>query len=171
MDVNAKTERSGVETNVIARSDDHATTTNCNDLRGLSSGRRCGRLRSRKNSAALRFSAHIHRPYSVVVVIQNRGIVVAIQNRRAIVAIQNRRPHNPLPQFQIFRKLSIQIFGKTKISGLIWKKIGAFENEDLLRSKTKSNRVARRDKTHEKPCTRHRRLFANTLSTFKNNTL
>jgi hypothetical protein len=30
----------------------------------LSNRRRCGRLRSRKNSAALRFYAHIHRPYS-----------------------------------------------------------------------------------------------------------
>jgi hypothetical protein len=29
-----------------------------------SRGRRCGRLRSRQNSAALRFFAHIHRPYS-----------------------------------------------------------------------------------------------------------
>jgi hypothetical protein len=27
-------------------------------------GRRCGRLRSRQNSAALRFGTHIHRPYS-----------------------------------------------------------------------------------------------------------
>jgi hypothetical protein len=33
-------------------------------LRWSSRGRRCGRLRSRKNSAALRFSVHIHRPYS-----------------------------------------------------------------------------------------------------------
>jgi hypothetical protein len=33
-------------------------------LRRNSRGRRCGRLRSRQNSAALRYSAHIHRPYS-----------------------------------------------------------------------------------------------------------
>jgi hypothetical protein len=33
-------------------------------LRRNSHGRRCGRLRSRQNSATLRFHAHIHRPYS-----------------------------------------------------------------------------------------------------------
>jgi hypothetical protein len=49
--------------------DDRATTIGIRrprDVAALSSrGRRCGRLRSRKNSAALRFHAHIHRPYSV----------------------------------------------------------------------------------------------------------
>jgi hypothetical protein len=39
-------------------------------IRLSSRGRRCGRLRSRKNSAALRFSVHIHRPYSVDAPIQ-----------------------------------------------------------------------------------------------------
>jgi hypothetical protein len=33
-------------------------------LGGAAICRRCGRLRSRQNSAALRFFAHIHRPYS-----------------------------------------------------------------------------------------------------------
>jgi hypothetical protein len=37
-----------------------------------SHGRRCGRLRSRKNSAALRFFAHIHRPYCVDVPFKQR---------------------------------------------------------------------------------------------------
>jgi hypothetical protein len=45
--------------------------------RGLSHGRRSGRLRSRQNSAALRFNAHIHRPYCVDVHIRCSSSVAA----------------------------------------------------------------------------------------------
>jgi hypothetical protein len=44
---------------------------------GSSHGRRHGRLRSRQNSAALRFNAHIHRPYCVDVHIRGRRTVAA----------------------------------------------------------------------------------------------
>jgi hypothetical protein len=50
---------------IVAQSSHGHRTIVARSLRGLSRGRRCGRLRSRKNSAALRFYAHIHRPYTV----------------------------------------------------------------------------------------------------------
>jgi hypothetical protein len=55
-----------------------------------SRGRRCRRLRSRQNSAALRFCTHIHRPYCVDVPVhcphRPYCVDVPVRCRRAVVA-------------------------------------------------------------------------------------